>query len=384
MKEKFNRIVVKIGSSSLTHSGGKLNLSRIDHFLRQLVDLKNQGRDILFVTSGAIGAGMAQLGLEERPDSIPGQQALAAVGQTQLMSVYNKFLKEYGEIGGQILLTSSDLEDRGRFLNAFNTIEALLKSGVIPIINENDTIATQEIKFGDNDTLSARVAGLMEADLLILLSDVPGFYNGDPRSGREDLKLIRTVDKITGEIEQLAGGKGSILGTGGMFTKIEAARIAMNSGITMVIGPGHEEYIIQKIVRMLEEGKQYHTGTTFLPEKNVLSKRKQWLYYNLPTNGSIKIDSGAEKALIAYGKSLLPGGITGIEGDFIQGDLVKILNESEEVLGRGMVNYTAREIELIKGHHSDEINSLLGYFNKEEVIHRDNMVIKKGGNRSEY
>ncbi len=376
MKRKYNRIVVKIGSSSLTHSGGELNMSRIDHFLRQLVDLKDQEREVLFVTSAAIGAGMAQLGLKERPGSIPEQQAMAAVGQAQLMAVYNSFLKEYGEVGGQILLTSSDLEDRSRYLNAFNTVEALLKNGVIPIINENDTTATQEIKFGDNDTLSARVAGLVEADLLIILSDVPGLYNGEPDSKREDLKLIRKVDKITDKIEQLAGGKGSLLGTGGMYTKIEAARIAVDSGITMVIGPGYEDYIIQKIVRMLEEGEEYYTGTTFLPGENILTKRKQWLYYNLPVSGSIKIDSGAEEALVENGKSLLPGGITNIKGSFEQGDLVSIINQTGEILGSGLANYSAGEIERIKGRHSEEIKDLLGYFNREEIIHRDNMVIK--------
>lgn len=375
-KNFFKRIVVKIGSSSLTHKGGKLNLTKIDHFLRQLVDLKNQDREVLFVTSGAIGAGMGEMGIKERPRSIPEQQGMAAIGQGLLMTVYNKILREYGEIGAQILLTSSDLEDRGRFLNAFNTLETLLKYGVIPIINENDTVATQEIKFGDNDTLSARVAGLIEADLLIILSDVEGLYNGNPRDGREGLQVIRKVDKITPELEKMAGGRGSSLGTGGMLTKLEAARIAVNSGITMVIGPGYKENIILKIISMLEKGEGYYLGTTFLPNENNLSKRKQWLCFNLSVSGSLKIDPGAEEALLHQGKSLLPGGIIEVNGNFQQGELVAIMNHKGREIGKGLVNYSSREIELIKGHHSDDIVFLLGYVNKDEVIHRDNLVIK--------
>ncbi|MFW6022421.1 MAG: glutamate 5-kinase [Halanaerobiaceae bacterium] len=370
----YKRIVIKIGSSSLTHQGGKLNLSRIDHFLRQMVDLKNQKRDILFVTSGAIGAGMAVLGISERPRSIPEQQGMAAVGQAQLMAIYNKFLREYGEIGAQILLTSSDLEDRNRYLNAYNTMENLLKSDVIPIINENDTVATQEIKFGDNDTLSARVAGLMEADLLIVLSDIDGLYNGDPRI-EKNLKIIKKIENITPEIEQLAGGKGSNLGTGGMQTKIQAAKIAVNSGMVMVIGPGHDRNILLKIIDMLEKENEYSTGTTFLPTEKSLSKRKHWLLYNPSVCGSIRIDKGAEDALIKRGKSLLPGGIIDISGEFEKGDPVAILNPAGKQIGKGLANYSSQEVEIIKGHHSESIDKLLGYINRPDVIHRDNLVI---------
>jgi glutamate 5-kinase len=380
MEEKFKRIVVKIGSSSLTHEGGKLYLTRIDHFLRQLVDLKNRGRAVLFVTSGAIGAGMGEMGIKERPESIPEQQGMAAIGQGLLMSAYNRILREYGEIGAQILLTSSDLEERNRYLNAFNTLESLLKYGVIPIINENDTVATQEIRFGDNDTLSARVAGLIEADLLIILSDVEGLYNGDPREIGRDKRpeVIRRVEVITPELQKLAGSHGSNLGVGGMFTKIEAAKIAVNSGITMVIAPGYKEDIILRVISMLEKGEDYTLGTTFLPDKNNLSKRKQWLCYNKSTSGSIRVDQGAEEALINQGKSLLPGGIIEVSGEFNSGESVSIINKMGQEIGKGLVNYSAREIEEIKGHHSDEIDSLLGYVNKAEVIHRDNMVIKRG------
>ena len=374
-KNFYKRILIKIGSSSLTHNGGRLNLSRIDHFLRQMVDLKNQGRDVLFVTSAAIGAGMAELGIAKRPKMIPEQQAMAAVGQAQLMTIYNRFLREYGIIGAQILLTSSDLEDRNRYLNAYNTMESLLKCDVIPIINENDTIATHEIKFGDNDTLSARVAGLMEADLLIILSDIDGLYNGDPHL-KDDVELISKVEEITPDIEKLAGGTGSKLGTGGMETKIAASKIAVNSGITMVIGPGYQPYSISRILEMLEEKKDYSIGTTFLPVKNSLSKRKHWLLYNPSICGKITVDEGAERALMEKGKSLLPGGVTSVSGSFRQGDPVAVMNLEKKIIAKGLVNYSVEEVERIKGHHSSEISIILGYINGPDVIHRDNLVLE--------
>ncbi len=265
IKKEFQRIVVKIGSSSLTHRSGKINLTRIDRYLRQIVDLKNEGKGILFVTSGAIGAGMAEMDRKEKPRSIPEQQGMAAIGQALLMAVYNRFLREYGELGAQILLTVSDLDDQTRFLNAFNTLESLLKSGVIPIINENDTVATQEIRFGDNDILSARVARLIEADLLIILSDVEGLYNQSPEQGNNNLQVIRKVEQISPKLENIAGDRGSIWGTGGMLTKLKAAKIAVSAGITMVIGPGYADNIILRIVKMLEEDQGYNLGTTFVP-----------------------------------------------------------------------------------------------------------------------
>jgi glutamate 5-kinase len=375
---KFKRIVIKIGSSILTHESGKLNLYRIDRLLRQVVDLKNSGRELMIVSSGAIGAGMGEMGYKERPGLIPEQQALAAIGQGLLLGVYNKLLREYGEKGAQVLLTSSDLEERDRFLNAFNTLLTLLGYGVIPIINENDTVAVQEIKFGDNDTLSARVAGLIEADLLIILSDVDGLYNGDPSKVKEGLKIIHKIDEITPNIIKVAGKKGSKVGTGGMQTKLEAARIATTSGIIMVIAPGYEENIILKIVKMLEEGTEYNLGTSFMPVLNSLSKRKQWIGFNLPTNGSILIDKGAEEALLYKGKSLLPGGIKVVNGNFLHGELLSVLNSAGKEIAKGLTNYSSQEIDKIKGHHTKEIYSILGYINQEEVIHRDNMVIERG------
>ncbi|HHT36915.1 MAG TPA: glutamate 5-kinase [Firmicutes bacterium] len=371
---KYKRIVVKIGSSSLTHDSGKLNLQRIDHFIRQLVDLKNQGREVIFVTSGAVGAGMGALGMKDRPQLIPEQQAAAAVGQAQLMAVYNRFLREYGEIGAQILLTAGDLENRQRYLNAYNTMTCLLRRGVIPIINENDTVATEEIKFGDNDTLSALVAGMADAELLIILSDIDGLYDGDPRQNSA-AKKIDKVERISPQIEALAKGRGSRLGTGGMQTKISAAKIAVNSGIITVIGPAHHEYVIPKIVAMLEHGNDYSIGTTFLPGVYALSKRKHWLMYGQNASGTLVVDEGAEEALLVRGKSLLPGGIVAVEGSFQHGDLVKVVNEKGALVGKGLVNYSSAEIDQIKGRHSREIDSILGFSCGADVIHRDNLAV---------
>lgn len=377
---KFKRIVVKVGSSTLTNLNGKLNFTQLDALSRQLVDLENQGREMILVSSGAVAAGMGELGYAKKPAAIPKRQACAAVGQGLLIGIYNKFFKEYGSKTAQILLTASDLENRNRYLNAFNTLETLIEHGVIPIINENDTVVTKEIKVGDNDTLSARVAGLVEADLLINLSDIDGLYNGNPNEENEDLKLISKVENITNKIEKMAGGEGSSVGTGGMQTKIEAAKIAVNSGVMMIIGPGKEKNSLLKLVKMAENNK-FYLGTTFLKADDRLSKRKQWLNFNLHSCGKLIVDQGAAEALLKKGKSLLAGGITAAKGEFNSGDLVEISDGSRE-LGRGIVNYSSEEIKKIKGVHSDEIEEILGYFNKSEVIHRDNMVI--GGDNDEY
>jgi len=374
-QQTYKRIVIKVGSSTLTHSEGKLNFSRIDHLLRQMVDEKNKGKEILLVTSGAIGAGMGEIGLQRKPKEIKKQQAAAAIGQSLLMGVYNKVLSEYGEKGAQILLTADDMEDRERYLNAYNTLITLLEYEVIPIINENDTVATSEIEFGDNDTLAAKVAGLIEADLLINLSDVPGLYNQVPEGTNENLEIIHRIDKITPQIEKMAGGKGSKMGTGGMYTKIEAAKIATESGIPMIIGPGYQENIIIDLIEMIERSRNFELGTTFFPREDSLSKRKQWFCFNLSVEGNLVVDKGAEKALLYNGKSLLPGGILEVKGGFKRGDLVQILNQKGQEIGRGLTNYSSEDIKKIKGHHSQEIYDILGYINQEEVLHRDNLVI---------
>ena len=260
----FKRVVVKIGTSCLTHDNGKLNYTAIEKYLRQLVDLKNMGKEVLLVSSGAIGAGIGELKLN-LPCSMAEKQGMAAVGQGLLISLYNKILRQYGELGGQVLLTSSDLKEKERAKNIYNTLEVLLKNDIIPIINENDTVATDEIRFGDNDTLSARVSRLIKADLLILLTDVEGMYNKIPCDTEEDLELINKVENITPDIEEKAGDEGSIVGTGGMKTKLEAAKIVNEAGITMVIGPAYRDNVVSKIIEMVKEGSEYKIGTTFLP-----------------------------------------------------------------------------------------------------------------------
>ncbi len=380
--KNLQRIVIKIGSSTLTHPGGKLNFSQIDALVRQMVDLKNMGKDIALVSSGAVGAGMAELGLKEKPLQIPEQQACAAIGQGLLIGIYNKFFQQYGEKAAQILLTASDLENRNRYLNANNTIESLLSHGIIPVINENDTVVTDEIKFGDNDTLSARVASLIEADLLINLSDIDGFYNRKPAIKDKDIQLISVVEKIDQAIIEMAGSPESMVGTGGMVTKIMAAQIATESGIMMIIGPGQQRNILLKLVEMAEKGK-YEIGTTFLPCESILCKRKQWLNYNLPAEGTIIVDEGAVLALTEKKKSLLPGGILKVKLNFNSGEMVNIKTSNGKKIGKGISNYSASEIKKIKGHHSSQIIEILGYINQVEVIHRDNMIIKEG-NFDEY
>lgn len=363
------RIVVKVGTSTLTYGNGKLNLSRMEALVRQLADLQNQGKEITVVTSGAVGAGLGRLGLSEKPSSILERQAMAAVGQGLLMQIYEKFFSEYGQIVAQILLSRSDVSDRKRYLNACNTILTLLqKYRVIPIINENDTVATEQLKLGDNDTLSALVAGLIEADLLILLSDIDGLYTKDPRKDQA-ATLIPVVSEITVEIETMAGGAGSDFGTGGMATKIEAAQMATSAGTAMILMNGNDPSKIQRIFAGLP------VGTVFLSKQNVVNSRKRWIAYGPQVNGELIVDRGAEKALLKEGKSLLPSGIMKIRGEFEEGDLIKIMNINNRELGRGLTNYAWDQLMKIQGKKSTEIESILGFKTADEVIHRDNLVI---------
>ncbi|MFX4261618.1 glutamate 5-kinase [Pelotomaculum propionicicum] len=364
------RVVVKVGSSSIAYSTGKLNLYQIEGLVRQLSCLHNQGKDVLLVTSGAIGTGAGKLGLAGRPKTIPGKQAAAAVGQGILMHIYEKFFSEYGVTAGQVLLTREDFSDRRRFLNARNTLHALLQYGVIPVINENDTVAVDEIKLGENDTLSALVAGLVDAELLILLSDIQGLYTADPRKDPE-ASLIREVKEITSDIESLAGGAGSKLGTGGMATKISAARIAAHSGVSTVLACAGEKDIVLKVVA----GEQ--VGTVFLPADNKLENKKQWIAYSAAVCGKILVDEGAATALIKQGKSLLPSGVTGVEGQFEIGSTVCIVGPGNQEIARGITSYSSAEIDQIKGAQTREISRILGYKDYEEVVHRNNLVLNQ-------
>ena len=366
MITEAKRIVVKVGTSSLTYANGKLNLPQIDLLARQLTDLYNQGKEVVLVSSGAIATGMGRLGLEEKPKDIPQKQALAAVGQGVLLHIYEKMFAEYGQIVAQLLLTKADLDNHVRFLNARNTLLALLKMGIIPIINENDTVSIDEIRIGDNDTLAATVGVLIEADLVILLSDIQGLYESDPRKNPA-AKMLEVVEKIDSSIESLAGAAGSNLGTGGMVTKIMAAKIANNAGIPLVIAHGAEENVLAKIV------KGENVGTLFLANDVKPHLRKCWITFGCKINGSLIVDDGAKNALISNGKSLLSSGVKAVEGNFSKGAVVSICDENRREFARGMVNYSSKELELIKGAKSKEIIDLLGYKDYDEVIHRDNL-----------
>ncbi|MCL6635483.1 MAG: glutamate 5-kinase [Peptococcaceae bacterium] len=364
----FKRIVVKVGSSSVAHATGKPNLFQIESLVRQLADQYNQGKEVILVTSGAIGTGAGKLGLSGRPRTIPEKQAAAAVGQGVLMHIYEKFFAEYGVTVGQVLLTREDFADRRRFLNARNALHALLQFGVIPVINENDTVAVDEIKLGDNDTLSALVAGLVDAELLILLSDIEGLYTADPRKDPA-ATLILDIEEITPEVEALAGGAGSKLGTGGMATKLQAARIAMHSGVVTVIARAGDKDIVRRIVAGEE------AGTVFWPSANKLENKKRWIAYGSAVCGRIFIDEGAARALSRQGRSLLPSGVTGVEGVFEMGNTVSIVGPDGREMGRGIVYYSSEEIDRIKGAQTSDIARILGYKDYDEVVHRNNLVL---------
>ncbi|AWI05364.1 glutamate 5-kinase [Clostridium drakei] len=366
--KNVKKIVVKVGSSTLTHKSGFLNLNQIEKIVRQIADLHNEGKEVVLVTSGAIAAGIGKLGLKRRPKTIPEKQAAAAVGQGILMHMYEKIFSEYGKVAAQILITKDDISHRTRFLNARNTFLALAEMGVIPIVNENDAIIVDEIKFGDNDTLSATVASFVEADLLILLSDIEGLYDSNPRVNA-NAKLIHEVKEITEEIENFAGGAGSSLGTGGMTTKISAGRISTAAGVSMVIANGEHENVIRDIVNLKE------VGTLFAPNEHPLPLRKHWITFSTDIKGKLVVDDGAFEAIFYNHKSLLPKGLVNVEGFFEQGQIISIENLKGIEIGRGITNYSSSEIEQIKGLNSDEIEDKLGYKNYDEIIHCNNMVI---------
>lgn len=361
------RLVVKVGTSSLTYKNGRLNLRKMEVLVRQLVDISNAGIEVVLVTSGAVGAGIGVLGFKERPKTLPEKQACAAVGQLSLLHMYQKMFSEYGKNTGQVLLTRDDISDRRRYLNARNTFFSLLDFGVIPIVNENDAIAVEELKFGDNDTLSAMVASLVEADLLAILSDIDGLYDSNPNENPE-AKLIPSVYKITKEIEAMAGGAVSNLGTGGMATKIKAAKIATAAGVAMVILNGASENIISRFL----DGES--VGTLFHGTESPLKSKKHWIAYEAVAHGILHVDKGAEKAL-RNNKSLLPKGIIKVSGVFNDGDPIEILSEDGQSLAKGITSYNSFEIKQIMGLETSEIETVLGHKHYDEVVHKNNMVI---------
>lgn len=366
--KNIKRLVVKVGTSTLTYDTGLLNLSRIEELVRQLSDIHNQGIEIILVSSGAIGAGVGKLGLKERPKTIPQKQAAAAIGQGVLLHMYSKFFSEYGKITGQILLTRDDMSDRCRFLNASNTFSALLEQGAIPVVNENDATVVDEIKFGDNDTLSAMVASLVNADLLVLLTDIDGLYDSNPRDN-SSAKKIKYIGDINKQVEDMASGVGSNLGTGGMITKIRACKIASYSGVCTVIANGSEKSILNKII----EGED--VGTLFDKKEQPLKARKHWMAFVTKPTSKIYIDKGASKALIDNRKSLLPAGVVKVLGEFMQGEIVSIINQDNIEIAHGVTNYNSLDINTIKGVDSAQIENLLGYKDYDEIIHANNMVL---------
>ncbi len=360
--------MIKIGSNILAHDDAGLDVRRIGAISRDISDLQDKGHEVVVVSSGAIAAGMIKLGLKTKPKDIKLKQAAAAVGQSSLMWAYERSFTKFGKIVAQVLLTRDDFSDRKRYINSKNTLLTLLSHRVLPIINENDTVSTDEIKFGDNDHLASLVASLVEAERLIILSDVEGLYTQDPRTGAE-AKLIEYVAEITPEIEEKAGGAGSIAGTGGMYSKILAAKRAVNNGIIVHIVTGKKEGVVTSLL----EGKR--AGTLFNPVETKLPSRKGWIAYGSRAKGSLLIDDGAVKALTEGGKSLLPSGITSVEGEFDTGDAVYCVDSRGNRIAKGLTNYSSSEIKKIKGKKTSQIEGVLGYKYSEEAIHRDNLVL---------
>jgi glutamate 5-kinase len=369
MAQKLGTVVVKIGTSSLTdRTTGDLKLAVIGGLAEELTRLRRLGWQVVLVSSGAVGVGAKRLGMTSRPTTLEGKQAAAAVGQGLLMSLYDRFFSFLDQPVAQILLTRVDLIDRDRYLNIYRTLHELFALGVIPVINENDTVAVEELKFGDNDTLSARVSHLVKAKWLILFTDVAGLYSANPHIDPE-AQLIAEVGQVSAELDQVAGSKGSNWGTGGMVTKLEAARIATAGGITMVITDGSIPQNLPKILA----GEAI--GTKFLPHKDPMNSRQLWIAYGLVPQGKLLLDKGAVKAIQAQGKSLLPAGIQAIEGTFKAQSLVDLCDLKGKEFARGLVNYSSDDLSKLLGQKSVRIPEILGYEGAAEAVHRDNLVL---------
>jgi len=361
-------IVVKLGTSVLTSGTTKLDRAQMVEIVRQCAILHEQGHSIIVVTSGAIAAGKEHLNLPDIEPTIANKQMLAAVGQGQLVREWENLFKIYGLHVGQMLLTRADLDNKGRFLNARDTLSTLLKHRIIPLINENDAVATREIKVGDNDNLSALVALLADAEQLILLTDQVGLFTADPRS-HPDAKLIPEVNEITDAIHHLAGGSVGGLGTGGMATKIESATVANRAGIDVVIASGKRKNVI------LDAANGLSVGTRFVSGNCRLEARKNWIFAGSRSAGTITVDQGAELAILNDGRSLLAKGIISTSMNFLRGDVVSVCNVKNKEIARGIVRYKSEDIEKIKGQHSGQIEEILGYEYGRVVIHRDDLVI---------
>jgi len=367
----YQRIVAKFGTNLLTGGTGHLEPDIMSSLAEQAAQLHQQGHEIIIVSSGAVAAGRQKLGIAGERKDIPFKQVLASVGQSQLMNAYEQLFSRHNIVVAQALLTRSDLVDRAGYLNARNTLLALIELGVICIVNENDVVATDELgelTFGDNDNLSAMVANLVDADLLVLLTDIDGLYTADPQCNPE-ARLIPKVEKIDSEIERLAGGTASSCGVGGMITKLEAAKLATASGVTVVIANGRKPDVLKQIA--LGQG----IGTVFTSRTSKLESKQRWMLSRLACKGKLAIDDGAVLALKKQNRSLLPAGVIGVEGEFERGDVVDIFDSKGSQIGCGIPNYSSQDIAKIKGAQSETITSLLGYEYGTEVIHRNNMVL---------
>ena len=366
--DKAKRIVIKVGSAVLTTESG-INQNVVENIARDLSFLKDTGREVILVTSGAVAAGKKKIVLSDTLKvGLKEKQALAAIGQSCLMQTYDEVFQRHGKIISQLLLTHADLASRDRYLNVRNTILTLLRFGAIPIINENDPVSGEELRFGDNDTLGALVTNLIEADMFICLTDVDCLYTGNPLSDPE-ARPVYTVVRVTPEIEAMAGNVKSALGTGGMQTKIRAAKMVAAGGGSSFIGPGRNGAILQELF----SGEMI--GTFFLPAEDKIQRRKHWIAYVLRPKGYLVLDAGACTALCKHGKSLLSSGILEVRGEFGVGEAVHCLDNNNQPIAAGLINYSSVNLDIIKGHHSDVIESLLGFKDCDEVIHRDNLVL---------
>jgi glutamate 5-kinase len=361
------RVVIKIGSGVISDEHG-LDPARIEALCQDIIHLRLRGYEVVVVSSGAVAAGKGDLGITGRPPTIPLKQAAAAIGQSRLMRTYKEALRPHGVTVAQVLLTRDDLANRRRYLNARNTLMTLLEYGVLPIINENDTVVVDEIRFGDNDNLSAMVTNLVEAQLLVILSDVDGLYDSDPRLF-PDARLITEVERISEEIEAMAGDSGGPLGTGGMATKVKAAKRATLCGAGTAIINGRTP----QNLRHLFDGHEF--GTYFLPARDPITARKHWIAFTKKPRGKLLLDEGARTAIIDSGKSLLPSGIRQIDGEFDRGDAVRLCTLDGREFAKGVTNYSSLELARIMGRKTREIEAILGYKYGDEIVHRDNLVV---------
>ena len=365
---RVRRVVIKIGSQILSSAEG-IEESRLRALVRELATLHDQKKEIVIVSSGAVAAGMTRLGRKERPKTIPEKQALAAVGQIKLMALYERHFSKFAKSVAQVLLTHADLANRQRYINAKHTFQMLLQSSIVPIVNENDTVAVDEMKFGDNDHLSALVATLLSADLLVILSDVEGVYDCDP-SVFKGAKLISLIEDVKEAKGAISGMSQSAFGTGGIATKVAAGEEAAVAGIPTIITSGLAARAVERVFNIQEQ-----VGTLILPDQNRLTHRKHWIAYNLKPAGDVVVDAGAHEALVRKGRSLLPSGLKEVRGAFGVGECVRCLDTDGREFARGLVNYSAHELNQIKGLHTSKIEKALGYKAYDEIIHRDDLVV---------